>query len=220
MSIAEKLQAIAENEQKVYQAGYTKGQLEGDAAFVLGLNDNAFYGVEFPQDYDLVVNVRYIYSIGYAFYKTTGLKSIKFTGGDGAISCEWSSTFRETSAEVIDVSGLPTKPRSLDNTFYKATNLKRIVGALDCSMVTMYNSDCFSQCSMLEDVSFVPGTIVLGIKFSSCPLLSDASIESIINGLADLTGTTSQKVYFHSTVLNKLTTEQCQRMTDKNWTFA
>ena len=75
----------------------------------------------------------------------------------------------------------------------------------------------FSGCSALEDVIF-GGEITTGFGFGNCSKLTNASVQSYIDHLADLTGQTSQKVVFHSTVGNNLTDEQKATFTAKNYT--
>ena len=77
----------------------------------------------------------------------------------------------------------------------------------------------FSVCSSLKNISFVAGCIKKSISFSQSPL-TDESIQSIIDGLADLTGQTAQTITFHSDVKNKLTEEQIASATSKNWNIA
>lgn len=51
------------------------------------------------------------------------------------------------------------------------------------------------------------------------PLLSDASVQNIIDVLADLTGQTAKVITFHADVFDKLTDEQKATITSKNWTL-
>lgn len=77
----------------------------------------------------------------------------------------------------------------------------------------------FTACSSLERISFVAGCIHVNISFTDCPRLSDASIQSIIDGLADLSGGTAQTLTLHSTVGAKLTDAQKASAAAKNWTL-
>lgn len=81
-------------------------------------------------------------------------------------------------------------------------------------------SNMFQGVSELEEVRFVENSIPKGINFSSSSKLSDASRQSIINGLADLTGGTTQTLTVHANIGNKLTDEQKAIITAKNWTLA
>ena len=101
---------------------------------------------------------------------------------------------------------------------YYAPSLKE-VGKLNLSSAVNVEG-LFGACDSLEDVSFVENSIKISIKFNSCPLLSAESIQSIIDGLADLTGSTAQTLTLHATVKAKLTESQISQITSKNWTLA
>ncbi|MBR5012284.1 MAG: hypothetical protein IKY12_06965, partial [Clostridia bacterium] len=72
----------------------------------------------------------------------------------------------------------------------------------------------------IKEVRFVPLTIKCSINFSDDKYLSDETVQSIVDGLADLSGKTTQTVTFHNTVGNKLTDTQKANITAKNWTLA
>ena len=79
---------------------------------------------------------------------------------------------------------------------------------------------CFGQCSEIEQIRFVEKSILRNISFSATDKLSDESIQSIINGLAELTGGTAQTLTLNATVGAKLTDTQKATITAKNWTLA
>lgn len=112
--------------------------------------------------------------------------------------CEWwvRSFFRMYALKIID--GTPLNPVSCNNNG---------IGNL------------FASCAEVQEVRFVENSIKHNINFSSCPKLSDESIQSIIDGLADLTGGTAQTLTLHATVGGKLTDEQKATITAKNWTL-
>ena len=104
------------------------------------------------------------------------------------------------------------------NIFWATPDLKIVDGTpLDMSGLTSGAFFAYSAPN-LQEVRFVAGTIKLATSFSSCQSFSAETIQSIVDGLVDLTGQTSQKVQFHSTVLAKLTEEQINTITAKNWT--
>lgn len=76
----------------------------------------------------------------------------------------------------------------------------------------------FTDLSALEDVSF-SGVIPVNISFAKSSKLSNASIQSIIDHLKDLTGQTAKTLTFHATVGGKLTDAQKATITAKNWTL-
>lgn len=78
--------------------------------------------------------------------------------------------------------------------------------------------NAFSNNPKLQNIT-IEGEIGANFSTATSPALSDASVQSIIDHLVDLTGSTSQKVSFHSTVTAKLTEEQYNTITAKNWTI-
>lgn len=82
------------------------------------------------------------------------------------------------------------------------------------------NGNMFFWCDNLKEVRFVPNSIYKKISCSHSPNLSTDTIQSIIDGLADLTGGTAQTLTLHANVGAKLTDEQKATITAKNWTLA
>lgn len=73
------------------------------------------------------------------------------------------------------------------------------------------------NCSSLQIITFVPGSIKKSIRFSMCSKLTADSVSSIIEGLTDLTGQTSEKLFLSATVKSTLSVEQIASITSKNW---
>lgn len=113
-----------------------------------------------------------------------------------------------------------SKVTSMMNAFCRITTQgAEIIGELDFSSVTVI-SGMFDYSSGIKEVRFKKGTLKLSLQMRDLALLSDESIQSIIDGLADLTGQTAQTVQFHSDVKSKLTENQIAQITSKNWTLA
>ena len=85
------------------------------------------------------------------------------------------------------------------------------------SITTASNINAFASCGALQEVRFVPNSIKVSIKFNNSSLLSTDTIQSIIDGLADLTGSTAQTLTLRANVGAKLTDEQKATITAKNW---
>lgn len=154
------------------------------------------------------------------------------------------------ATSMLDGSGLETVDIYLDTAkvtnfyqmFHKSTSLKSIVGLntsngtnfygcfahcyaletieepLDLSKATSVMA-MFNRCDALANVLFVSGSIGLSIQIPSGKL-SDASIQSIVDGLADLTGGTTQTLTLNALVIAKLTEAQIATITSKNWVVA
>lgn len=73
----------------------------------------------------------------------------------------------------------------------------------------------FGDCTALEEIRIVKESIKTRAHFGSSPLLSDESIQNIIDGLA--TVETSTTLYLHTDVVLKLTEEQILTIQNKNW---
>lgn len=184
---------------------------------------NTFYMASFLEETHLVLE--YGDNFGGAmtnmFARTirSKIKSIKFVGNRQVTSVSMNNTFNDCCAEIIDFSecDFVLKAQAMEKTFATCNQLKEIKGTLDVSQVSSF-IEPFSSCSVLEEVRFLKENIFKTISFGSCKLLSDVSIQSIIDGLA--TVEESQTIAFHVNVKAKLTEEQIATITSKNWTLA
>lgn len=79
-------------------------------------------------------------------------------------------------------------------------------------------ADTFKNCSALKNIEITPGTINMNISFGNSPLLTNVSIQNIIDGLA--TVTTQKTLTLHADVKSKLTDEQNSAIASKNWKLA
>lgn len=217
-SIEEKLETIKQNVPKVYAAGHNKGFDIGSLPMYYIKSLNAmFMGVIFEENTELIVKMRACTSLQYAFTNTQNIKRLALTIETPA-TIPWNMTFSSVKGiESIDLSRCSVKPSALSSGFSNNPLLKSITGNLDFSECTNI-TNCFYSDTALEEVSFVPQSIKLSIDFYWCAYLSEKSVQSIIDGLADLTGGTTQKVTFHATIINNLTTDQLNSIYAKNWT--
>ena len=212
-----------------YTDGFEDGKAEGggsqgfDPLYYANTLYGLFNGASFPDNTNLVLRLQKppIASDGNAMYQTfskaNGLKSVKIITDDKDTAWELHQTFRENTAlETIDLTECSRKITKIDYLIYNSTGVKSILGALDVSQCTTFNYSFFA--SQLRDVEFVPNTIKAAIRFNS-GYLTQASVESIINGLADLTSGTAQTLTLNGWG-SKLTDDQKARITAKNWTLA
>ena len=173
--------------------------------------------VVFPENYALTIHLAKPGTIYHAFMNATNLKSIKIITDDTESTFNLMQAFREaTSVEVIDLSECSREVASADYMLFQANNLKKVIGALDMSNCTSLNYTFFA--SVLEEIEIVPGTIKVNARFNSAKL-TQKSIESIIDGLADLTGSDAQTITLNG-VGRSLTEAQQARIAAKNWLIA
>lgn len=210
MSIADKLTQIAENEQKVYDAGYEKGKAEGgggntEEAYQQGRQDeydafwdayqdngnrtdyaNCFSGQGWTEEtykpkYDIDTTINYM------VFRRCGIKDL-------------GETIRKSGKRVI------FRGNSIQFTFQQSPNLEVIDGIEFITPLT-YVSGAFSYCSRLRKIQTLPiaenattleldaiplleeigfsGIIPVNISIKDSHKLSKASIESVINALSD-----------------------------------
>lgn len=234
MSISEKASTIASNNatiksnvKKVYDAGYEDGIAAGggsNEAEVLKYAYNMgglFKDAVFPEGYELSANIPRCYKdLNELFRSAVGIKKITLTGLPGDTVYNTSYFVYQTADNLSSVEEivLPDgiKLGAINNFALRASKLKTISGALDLSESTATTS-CFQGCPELEEIRFVPGTIKLGLTFNKSSKLSNESIDSIINGLANMSGQTTLTLTLDSTVVNKLTPDQLTTMLNKNW---
>jgi hypothetical protein len=218
MNIAEKLMTIAENVDKVYEAGKRAGGGDGwydtfwDAFQQNGNRTaypNAFYGWTdgcFRPKYDIVPTGNGANSM---FYKTslTNIKGMLEASGvvlDTSKATDLGSMFnsdqKATSIPVIDASSC----LSMNSTF-------RYLSVTEIAIISL-RSDCtftntFKNCPNLVNLS-IAGTIGNnGIDLNDSRNLSAESIKNILSILEDKTGDTSGtewKITLGSTNLNKV----------------
>ena len=103
-----------------------------------------------------------------------------------------------------------------ENTFQECKNLTTIP-LLKLEGVTRITTP-FYHCYELVDIVF-DGAIPLSIAFNHCTKLSDATVQSIVDRLADLTDKTSQTLTVHATVGANMTEAQKATIIAKNWTL-
>ena len=209
---------------KGYGEGHSEGYAEGyEPAYRITAMSQLYENAVFPENAELSLRVARL-ELENALSMLRLAKNLKkFTlviesSRTGLLNMQ--GFVREnTDIEVIDFSNLGVKINNVSYFALGASKLKSIYGALDfseCTSATIW----LNGAPALEDIEFVPETIKISIDFYWCAYLSDKSVQSIIDGLADLTGSTAQTVSFHSATMNKLTPEQTAAIKAKNWQLA
>jgi len=222
---------------------------ESEAAAVTTLN-NAFYGNNtitkfnelryFTKVTSLYSRVTGSYAAG-QFYNCTKLKSVMIPENVSVFS----GAFRNCSSlEEIDLTTTKRESITIVTAFYDSS-IKKVVlpgvkytgigyhtfrdsrlvtieiqGTADWSNFDLNNTSNFSQASNLTNIT---GTIIgikTNISLSSCSKLTRDSLLVIINGLADLTGTTGKTLTLHATAKARLTADDMAIAQNKNWQIA
>lgn len=187
---------------------------------------NAFQNVTFPSGTELDITLAtevdmHDDGMNSAFAYTLGVKRIKLSCANKDKGVSFITAFMSSrgDVEVIDLTDFTKVFTKATQVFYGCTKLVSILGDLDFSKcVDWAMGNAFTQLPKLENVRFKTETIKYSISFAHSPLLSDESIQSIIDGLA--TVETAQTLTFNADVKAKLTDTQLTTITSKNWTLA
>lgn len=148
----------------------------------------------------------------YTFSEMSNLKRINFYMNTENCTI-FNSCFQRT-AKLEYIKGINTsKATVVGGMFNDCAVLKTIEEPFDFSSHTE-NISAFSWANAIEYIRFVPETIKAPIVFRT-PVLSDESIQSIIDGLA--TVETTQKLTLHTTVVSRLSEAQIEQIYSKNW---
>lgn len=188
--------------------------------YITGLR-GLFESSVFPTDTDLVLNLKN--PITNDLYGTfNGVKNLKRVSINGVFKTENTITLTylayNSSLEEIDLSGLShLKVGNAQDAFRNCTLLKVIRGIFDFTNATVVSS-FLANCKLLEEIRIKEMSLSKSFSAGNSPLLSDESIQSIIDGLE--TVETSQTLTLHADVKAKLTENQIAQITSKNWTLA
>lgn len=184
-----------------------------------------FYKSTLPENTEIVFNMPNFDGVMDAFaLSSTNLKSFKMISSVDIAWFNILNAFNECrTIELIDFSECNNgkiNPRGANESRYafrRCDKLKEIKGELDLNTLVEEASGMFQECHALEKITFKEQTITVNLSFSYSKVLNDESIQSIIDGLKDLTGTTAQKITFHTDVISKLTESQITQIGAKNW---
>ena len=219
MSIAEKLTTIAENEQKVYDAGidkiikaFTNNYTRTDYAYAFYHSD--FSNIVFPPNKPTACNQMFRYYAGE--YIPTG-----FDLSSAVDSGQWFCQLCPNLKVFPDI-GYPIHAR-YGGTWEACSSLEKIeIIRTDENSVFDYT---FSKCWALKDVTF-EGVIGQNISFGDSSGITRETLLSYGNGgvfgkLKDYFGTgITHTITLHQTTKDKLEQAELAIATQKGWTIA
>lgn len=229
MTIEEKLVAIAANEEKVYQAGYTKGQNEADteAAYNEGYETGYTEGSKYAEnaynrgkqdEYDSFWNAyqangsRREYDYTFFDWADDYYKPKYIPKASKAVNMYGMSSIKEITVDLTIAT------TSLSNTFGNCSALKKLT--VYSSQNTSWASTTFVNTSLITDLTII-GTIGKSITISALVRLTHDSLMSVINALKDYSESgTTYKLTMGTTNLAKLTDAEKAIATEKGWTLA
>lgn len=232
MSTADKLVMIAENVEKVYNAGFEKGKVEGgggglpnskkwvDSVYNVRLDDLSWASEVLELEFPSVTNLTDCLSDAKFNTETNHIivRCIKPVTNASEFCRRNSSNQNRTITRLTLYADF-----SQCTSFNYFISMLRTVKIIDGDAISCWSGtnlvNMFYLCDALEEVRFVQKTIKKSCVFSSA-FLSEASVQSIIEGLFDLTGGTAQTLTLNADVKANLTETQLATITGKNWTVA
>lgn len=159
-----------------------------------------------------VLSIPKVQTFNNLFYNCKALESIEQFNVSSATNL--ASLFAQSNnLKSVDFVNSTSKVTNFSGLFAEKTVLETVKG-LDLSSATNLTS-MFASCSNLKNITFVENSIKINFNLGSSSLLSDESIQSLINGLA--TVETAQNLTIHNDVATKLTDEQKATISSKNW---
>ena len=195
------------------------GEIKAEPIWVnyISKANNTFEDATFPDGTIIDITAT---SFSYTFNNTKGKYEVKLRQADKTKDLYIGYTFRLCTVKRVD---LTETSRRISNggqaqAFYYAWSLEEIIGAIDFSNASSC-LNCFHLMSALREIRFVPGTIKCNFEIPDSPDLSDDSIQSIVDGFADMTGQDAIKLIVHKTVGGKMTDEQKTTLAAKNVTL-
>lgn len=134
----------------------------------------------------------------------------------------WGANNKNEGLKTIEILGDTSKVTYFTSAFRNRATLERIIGELDFSGVTTVKGldTIIMNDANLKEFYPKAGTIKVSVILNNSYLFTDETIQSIINGLADVTGGTAQTLTLHANVKARLTDEQIATITSKNWNLA
>jgi hypothetical protein len=120
-------------------------------------------------------------------------------------------------ANLKHIVGINTSKATMNGKMFYNSGIEIIDEPFDfSSQLSASNFSPFDNADFLVEVRIVPNTYKWTSSIHS-PVLSDESIQSIVDGLAPVS--TSQSIRFSSAVIAKLTDKQKATISSKGWTL-
>lgn len=226
MSIGEKLTTIAENEQKVYDAGkktqekeFWDGYINSGFRFDYMFAGKGWTLSNFKPNKDLKNQhmnsmFQYNYMGGDLAATLEGLGIVL----DTSITTAMSSMFHETMFTRLPKLDL-TSANTAAIVVYNCPNLVTI-DEIVFSEANTFNTNTIRLCNKLVNLT-ISGVIAnSGLNLSTCNALSHDSLMSVVNALKTFTDGSTHTITFGSTNLAKLTEEEKQTIKDKGWSYS
>lgn len=191
--------------------------------YIMNCN-KTFSEAVFPENYTLkwdVPNIGTQGGFGYFIQKSNVYKVI-LSGNTNKVGHSYDYAFNACSKLVeLDVTKFNFIPINGNYTFGSCSKLVNILGEIDFSLFSSACTTMFNATPNLVEIRVKKGTMSQSFKIPS-QSLSDASIDSIVNGFVDMTGQDAIVLTVHKDVKAKIEANEAwlATLTSKNVTLA
>lgn len=207
-------------------AGYGQG---GESINLLDYttfgNGKMFVGTKLPEDTRINIKINTFgtqtpnLSNQFAYITNLAFLRLDITNVDRQINMGSLANSTATLKEV-EIVGDTSYITTLGSAFENCKALETINATLNLTGLTVDMSRTFVSCYNLKNIRFAEKSIAVNVSFDASQYLTGESIQSIIDGLADLTDGTTKTIKLHVNVKSNLTDDQILSITNKNWTLA
>lgn len=118
---------------------------------------------------------------------------------------------------VLNIIGDTSKINDYTLFLCRRNGIETINGTLDFSNCTTLDRP-FLDCSALKNITVANGSIHANFDISSTSVLTNESVQSVVDGLADITGSASYTVTFNAN--QPITRAQADSISTKGWTLS
>lgn len=222
---------------EVYTKGYEKGKSEGGGGMNMAnyASDFQFTSDDWATSDTVVLDVPNLSDMNSTFFNMDFLKIKHLTINSNTPIGNCLYAFRGNNGggilETVVLNIDTSQCTNWNNMFFKQIALKRVEGApLNFSGATSISP--FSYTYYVEHFRVVPESIKIKADFGHCTMIDDDTVDSVVNGLFDLTGATAQTLTLNAKVKARIEADDAKEETDptkhrwlstitgKNWTIA
>lgn len=227
--VVEQLKTDMDN---VYDAGYQKGKSEGGGYDFSKARYLRFFDMNPFNKAEVVLNIgygnyddKYLDFMMSSYIANTTVKHLTLNVNPeiSRFTCNfYNGGLNDNTMEHITFNAQNAKLTTGSTIFYNLRALKVIDGTPFDFSEADKNSIELVGCNALEEIRFAPNTMRNNFWFGNSQYLSDESIQSIVDGFADMTGQTSPILTVHPDVKAKIEANPTQlaTLTSKNVTLA
>lgn len=177
--------------------------------------------VSFSKNYELTMDCPRIKDLWQMLHSASGLRKLTLKGNivkQTITMSEFATNARDL--EEVDFSEFNLVVDTVRNAFGGCNKLRSIIGEFDFSKATDVSG--FQNCPLLEEIRLKPDSLSLSISFAASSALSTESVDSIIDGLMDMTGKETRVLTFYPDIRSTLENDPVRlaKINDKNWDLA